>query len=66
MKVWDALGREASDKIMLIGISYTGKMSGQQDLANAVVTAAKDLQYANSDVDRVRGIFKECGYNIFV
>ena len=66
MKVWDKLGREVTDKIMITGISYTGSKSNQEDTANAVVTAAQDLGYDPGIVNEAREILQGCGYDIYV
>ena len=64
LKVWDAIGRIKSDKIMILGMSSMGSSSNQEDAANAVIAAARDLDYPESDISTILSIFTECGYDI--
>lgn len=93
MKIWDALGREKSDKVVLIGMSYTGELlkdkklfflrnyssvslmscfhyfsesfSSQDDAANAILAASRDLDYGDDDVSTIENILDGCGYSVF-
>ena len=63
MKVWDAVGQEKTDTMVIEGISMTGAQSSQNDAAQAVLQAAYDLGYT-SDVGTVQSIFQGCGYDV--
>lgn len=64
MKIWDAIGREKSDKAHLIGLSATGSLSNQEDTANAIYAAAIDLGYPASNITAIKTIYDGCGYDI--
>lgn len=64
MKVWEALGREKSDKIHFLGLSTTSASSNQNDVANAIVQAAFSLEYDISDIMRVVEIYQNSGYSV--
>lgn len=64
MKIWEALGREKSDKIHLIGLSATSSGSDQEDTANAILEAANDLNYDPEDIGKIVEIYAGCGYEV--
>ena len=61
IKIWDAIGREATDKIVILGISSTVSSSNQEDTANAVIMAAVDLNYPQEHLDLIRYVYPEGG-----
>ncbi|MBU6340630.1 MAG: hypothetical protein KGS48_03970, partial [Bacteroidetes bacterium] len=64
MQVWDAVGRNKSDKAFWSGISMTNSSANQNDAANAVFQAAISLGYTFSELTQVRNIFIARGYSI--
>lgn len=64
MKIWEEIGRKASDKVQLVGLSYTGGSSNQDDLANAVIAAARDLDYPILYIAKIIEAYTECGYDV--
>jgi len=64
MKIWDFLGREKSDKAQIIGISALGSSSNQQDAAEALFLAVHDLGFSTEEINAVRDILRNCGYNL--
>lgn len=66
MKIWDAIGREKSDKAHILGLSAGSISSTQEDIANAVLTAAIDLGYSSSNITIMTSIYQSCGYVITV
>lgn len=63
MKIWDALGRLKSDKVHFLALFYSGA-TNQGDVARAIVTAAKDLEYSEEDIDIIISILSLCGYSV--
>lgn len=64
MKLWDTIGARKADTLVFTGISYTGKKSTQEDVANAVLAAARDLDYSQEDIFITRYILEGCGYHL--
>jgi len=65
MKVYDAIGRRKTDKIMFEGISRTNWNTGQNTAANAVLDAAtSDSEVSAQDVQRIVKIYEGCGYTL--
>lgn len=60
--VWDAIGKEKTDKIFWSGMAMLTSSSNQNDAANAVVKAAGQLYPA--DKDTVARVFRSKGYTI--
>jgi len=63
MKVWDQLGPEVTDTIVLEGLRMTGSNTNQEEAAQAVVQAAFNLNYM-SQLAVVESTFQSCGYQI--
>lgn len=66
LKIWDFLGRNKSDKIHLLGLSSTGSTSNQEDAANAVFVAGQDIGLSAVEINSIREIYEECGYDIYL
>jgi hypothetical protein len=64
MQVWDAVGRNKSDKAFWSGLSMTNSSTNQNDAANAVFQAAISLGYSSSELTQIRNIFIARGYTI--
>jgi hypothetical protein len=64
MRVWDAVGREQSDRAFFVGISYTNSTSNQDVAAHAVVQAAEDLGYPMEDQVAIATELAGCGYTV--
>ena len=47
-----------------VGISYTGINSNQSDMANAVIRAARDLDYPILYIAKIIEIYADCGYDV--
>ncbi len=62
MQVYDQLGREATDTIVLEGLAMTTMISSQNDAANAIWQAAADLGYSAEDLDYLDTQLSSCGY----
>ena len=50
MKIWDQIGRDASDKAVLAGLGMTSSTTNQQDAAQAALDAAVNMGYPAGDV----------------
>ena len=64
MRVWDQIGREATDLAMFEGVSRTNSSTSQPQAALAVVQAARDLGYPDADVQAFIDSFNEQGYDL--
>jgi Zn-dependent metalloprotease len=62
MMVWDAIGKEKTDKIFWSALGMLNESSTQADAANAFVKATQEI--APSDRARVVQIFKSKGYPV--
>lgn len=63
MKVWDELGRDKTDAMVIEGISMTNSNSSQADAAQAVLQAAAELGYTG-DLGFIVDTFNSCGYDV--
>lgn len=66
MRVWDAVGREQSDRAFVVGLGMTNGGSNQDDAAHAVLQAAMDLGYPSDDVTAIATALASCGYSVEV
>jgi hypothetical protein len=64
MRVWDAVGREQSDRAHLVGLGMTNGGSNQDVAAYAVLQAAQDLAYPADEVTAIATALASCGYTI--
>ena len=64
MRVWDAVGREQSDRAFLVGLGMTNGGSNQDVAAHAVLQAAQDLGYPDDDVTAIATALASCGYTV--
>ncbi len=64
MRVWDAVGREQSDRAFLVGLSYTNASSNQDVAAHAVLQASMDLGYPDDEVVAIATALASCGYTV--
>jgi hypothetical protein len=64
MRVWDAVGREQSDRAHLVGLGMTNGGSNQDVAAHAVLQAAQDLGYPGDDVIAIATALASCGYTV--
>lgn len=62
MEVFDQLGREATDTIVLEGLAMTTMISSQNDAANAIWQAASDLGFSADDLGYLNTQLASCGY----
>ncbi len=64
MRVWDAVGREQSDRAFLVGLGMTNGGSNQDVAAHAVLQAAQDLGYPAGEVTAIATALASCGYTV--
>lgn len=64
MKIWDAIGREKTDKAFLEGLSMTNSSTNQQNAAIAVRQAAIDMNYPCADIKTMTQKFTAAGYTM--
>ncbi len=64
MRVWDAVGREQSDRAFFVGLSYTNAGSNQDVAAHAVLQASMDLGYPIEDQVAIATALASCGYTV--
>jgi len=64
MLVWDAIGREKTDRAFWSGLGMTGSSTNQEDAAQAILDAAVNLGYSGADVSTMESIYQGCGYNV--
>ncbi|MCB1055229.1 MAG: peptidase [Acidobacteria bacterium] len=64
MRVWDALGRDETERAHWTGIGMTNGSSNQEDAAIAVQQAATSLGYTFSELNFMATIFQSCGYGV--
>ncbi len=64
MRIWDAIGREKTDKACLAGLGMTNSSSSQNDAANAMLQAAIALNYSQSELSAMVSNFQQTGYSV--
>lgn len=64
MKVWDALGKETTDKIVLEGLAMTTSKSNQPEAALAIRQAAIDMGLSCENITTITDIFNTTGYDL--
>ena len=62
MGIYDQIGRNKTDAMVLEGLAMTNAVSTQNDAANAAYQAAADMGYDSSELDFIAGHFASCGY----
>jgi len=65
MAIWDDIGRDASDKNFLEGLSMTNSGAGQTDLAQAMIQADVNL-FGGANLSSMQQRFTERGYQITI
>ncbi len=65
MKVWDQIGAEDTDTIVVEGLAMTGSNTNQEQAAQAVLQAAVNLNMSQH-VGTIQSTFQGCGYNVAV
>ncbi len=64
MRIWDAIGRDQTERAHWTGIGMTSSGTNQQDAAIAVLQAATDMAFPFSELDAMATIFQSCGYGV--
>jgi Zn-dependent metalloprotease len=64
MRIWDEIGRQQTDRAMLVGLASTGSGTNQEQAAAAVLQAAVDLGYPSSELTAMHAIYSDCGYDV--
>lgn len=64
MRIWDAIGREKTDKAFLEGLALTTSSSNQNQSAIAVRQAAIDMNYPCADITTITTKFASKGYTM--
>ncbi|MFK8010392.1 MAG: M36 family metallopeptidase, partial [Marinicellaceae bacterium] len=65
MKIWDQIGVDKTDTIVIEGIAMTGSNTSQPQAAQAVLQAAADLGMVQ-DLSTIQSTFNSCGYNVSI
>ncbi len=64
---WVAIGRDAMDKAMLLGLSMTSGSSSQKAAAQAIINAAAASGYTPSQINALGSAYNtSCSYNVTV
>jgi Zn-dependent metalloprotease len=63
MKIWDQVGRENTDMIVVEGLAMTSSTTNQEQAAQAVLQAAVDLGL-NEHINTIQSTFAGCGYTL--
>ncbi|MGJ5643029.1 T9SS type A sorting domain-containing protein [Formosa sp. S-31] len=64
MKIWEVLGKETTDKMVLEGLSMTTSETNQAEAALAIRQAGIDMGLGCNDITTVTDIFNATGYNL--
>src|SRR6218665_182200 len=64
MKIWDAIGKEKTDRMFLEGLALTNSSTNQQNAARALRQAAIDMNYSCADIKTISTIFATAGYTM--
>ena len=64
MRVWDAIGREKTDKAFLEGLALTNSTTNQQNAAIAVRQAAINMNYPCADITAMTTQLASKGYTL--
>ncbi|MDW5288968.1 T9SS type A sorting domain-containing protein [Formosa sp. PL04] len=64
MEVWEFLGKETTDKIVLEGLSMTSNKTNQAEAIAAIRQAAVDMDLACGDIEYLTTIFNDRGYGV--
>ena len=64
MRIYNAIGNQATDLAFLEGLALTGSSSSQNDAANAVYQAAINMGYSCEELTIIRDEFLATGYTV--
>ena len=64
MRVWDVLGREATDVAVFEGLAMTNGSTTQPQAAQAVIQAAANMGYSAADLQTFYDSYTEQGYSV--
>jgi Zn-dependent metalloprotease len=64
MRIWDGIGREQTDRAVLVGLGMTNSGTNQEDAAQAMLQAAFDLGYTGAEQVLMFNEFTATGYDV--
>lgn len=64
MRIWDEIGRERIDKAVFEGLAMTNSGTNQQDAARAILQAAINMGYTESELASIFDNMTQTGYNV--
>ncbi|WP_159022124.1 T9SS type A sorting domain-containing protein [Formosa sp. L2A11] len=64
MEVWEYLGKQTTDKIVLEGIAMTSSKTNQAEAIAAIRQAAVDMNLDCDDIEYITTIFNDRGYGV--
>ncbi len=64
MGIWDQLGKNTTDKLMLEGLGLTGSGSDQNDAAVGFLQASANLGLSSAQKTLIEGALTGCGYDV--
>jgi len=66
MRIWNVIGRQQTDRVVLVGLGMTGASTNQEDAAQAMMQAAFDLGYSPAEQTAMFNEFTATGYNVVI
>ena len=66
MRIWDGIGRQQTDRVVLVGLGMTNSGTNQEDAAQAMMQAAFDLGYSAAEQLIMFNEFTATGYNVVI
>jgi len=66
MRIWDGIGRQQTDRVVLVGLGMTNSGTNQEDAAQAMMQAAFDLGYTAAEQLIMFNEFTATGYNVVI
>jgi hypothetical protein len=66
MRIWNAIGRQQTDRVVLVGLGMTGSATNQEDAAQAMMQAAADLGYSPAEQTAMFNEFTFTGYDVII
>ncbi len=64
MRIWDLIGGEDTDRAVHEGLRLTGVSTTQPQAAQAVMQAARNMDYAQADLDAMFASYNTQGFNV--
>ena len=66
MRIWNGIGGQQTDRVVLVGLGMTNSSTNQEDAAQAMMQAAFDLGYTAAEQLLMFNEFTTTGYDVVI